>query len=305
MVMVDLSIIILTYNEAIHVERAIRSVTGLAKNIFVVDSFSTDSTVTLSKALGATVVEHEFVNYAKQFQWALDSLPIATDWIMRLDADEFLTDELIEEIRLHLPHLSEETTGVVLKLGYIFQGQKIEHGGRWLQLLRIIRTGKARIQPLWMDEHMVLLGGSAVPFAQKMYDANLKDLTFFTDKHNKYATREAIDRLNQERRFLVDDTTDGMGRGGRQSRLKQFVKQRLYNKLPFGVGPLFYFLWRYFVLLGFLDGREGLIYHVLQGFWYRFLVEAKVRELQHAVSHLHDPREIKAELARLTGLALD
>lgn len=300
-----LSCIILTHNEAIHIERAIGCLASLANRVFVVDSFSTDGTVEIARSRGATVVQHAFVNYAQQFQWALDNLPIETDWVMRLDADEILTPELVREIEQHLPGLPPEVTGVVLKLGYVFLGRRIRYGGRYLNLLRIIRRGAARIERRWMDEHLVLLHGQAVTFRNRMLDCSLKDLTFFIDKHNKYATREALDVLIKkhrlfeiERRVLTDGTSLRMAS-------RRWIKEKIYNRLPFGLGPLCYFLYRYFLLLGFLDGREGLIYHFLQGFWYRFLVEAKVFELRRAVSHLHSPAEIKSELSRLTGLPIE
>ena len=104
----DITVIILTFNEEIHIERCIRSVQSLARNIFVVDSFSTDRTVEIAESLGAKAVQHEFINHAQQFQWALDHLPIGTEWIMRLDADEYLTQELVQEIQNRLPRLRSE-----------------------------------------------------------------------------------------------------------------------------------------------------------------------------------------------------
>jgi glycosyltransferase involved in cell wall biosynthesis len=302
----DLSVIILTHNEAIHIERAIRSVAPIATNVFVVDSLSTDQTAALAQALGATVVQHKFVNHAHQFQWALDNLSINTEWIMRLDADEVLTPELIDEIRRTLPLLAPEISGANLRRRHIFLGRWIKHGGRYpLKLLRIWRKGSAKVEQRWMDEHMVLLHGRAVTFRHDFSDYSLNDLSAFTDKHNRYATREAVDRLNQEFGLFASDAAVAAGASNSQARLKRLVKQHLYNRLPLLTGPLFYFLWRYIAQAGFLDGRAGLIYHVMQGFWYRFLVEAKVLELRRVVSNLRTPAEMRAELARLTGLAIE
>jgi hypothetical protein len=155
-----------------------------------------------------------------------------------------------------------------------------------------------------MDEHIVVSGGRTVDFVNDFADHNLNDLSFFTDKHNKYATREAIDRLNDMLALFAADRAVSAGASSAQARLKRFVKERAYNRLPFGLGPLGYFLWRYTAQLGFLDGREGLIYHFLQGFWYRFLVEARFLELRRAVSHIRDPAEVKGELSRLTGFLI-
>ncbi|MGD0291995.1 MAG: glycosyltransferase family 2 protein [Candidatus Binataceae bacterium] len=299
--MTPLSVIILTRDEEIHIARAIRSLTPLVVEIFVVDSFSTDQTVEIACSLNAHVVQHEFVNYAQQFQWALENLPIKTEWVMRLDADEILTPELVDEIARRMPELPAHTTGVVLKLGYIFMGRKIAHGGRWLRLLRIFRKSAAHIEQRWMDEHMVVRYGKTVIFENNMFDSNIKNLTFFTDKHNKYATREAIDILNRKYKVFEINHASDEERTSLQLLTKRWIKENIYNRLPFWLGPVSYFLFRYFLLLGFLDGREGLIYHFLQGFWYRFLVGAKVEEFDRSLCVLPDQRSRLVELERLTG----
>ncbi|MDR3571717.1 MAG: glycosyltransferase family 2 protein [Candidatus Pacebacteria bacterium] len=197
-----LATIVLTYNEEIHVVRCMESIRKFCNETFVIDSLSTDRTAALAQGLSAQVVEHSFVTQSQQFQWALDNLPIESEWVMRLDADETLTPELIEEIRRRLPGLPRDVTGVNLKRRHIFLGRWIKHGGRYpLTLLRIWRKGAARIERRWMDEHMVLLHGRAVTFEHDFSDHNLNDLTFFIDKHNRYATREAIDVLMKRYRL--------------------------------------------------------------------------------------------------------
>jgi glycosyltransferase involved in cell wall biosynthesis len=299
-----LAVIILAYNEAPHIERAIRSAQRAAAEVIVVDSFSTDRTVDLARSLGAKALQHAFVTQAQQFQWALDSLPIDAEWVMRLDADEILTPELAEEIRRRLPELPPDVTGVNLKRRHIFLGRWIKHGGRYpLTLLRIWRRGAARVEQRWMDEHMALLHGRAVTFEHDFSDHNLNDLTFFTDKHNKYATREAIDVAMRRYGLAAVDEALTCESDSRQA-AKRWVKERVYNRLPFWLGPLGYFLTRYFIQLGFLDGREGLIYHFLQAFWYRFLVGAKALELDRALKSLASSDARLVALSRLTGYAL-
>ena len=135
-------------------------------------------------------------------------------------------------------------------------------------------------------------------------DHNLNDLSFFIDKHNRYATREAIDVLNQRFALFPSDNSLLLGTSSSQAAAKRFVKERVYNRMPFHASAILYFLYRYVFQFGFLDGKEGLIYHGLQGLWYRFLVGAKVLELERAVAGLEHPAPIKAELSRLTGLRL-
>ncbi len=294
--MIDLAVIILTHNEELHIARAIRSVSSLAREIIVIDSCSADRTAEIARELGATVLQNEFVNYAKQFQWALDNAPIAAEWIMRLDADEVVEADLVEEIKTKLPLLSDEIAGINLKRKHIFLGRWIRHGGRYpLVLLRIWRRGRGRIEDRWMDEHIIVWGGRTATFEGGFADHNLKDLTAFIEKHNKYATREAIDVLGRKYRLFPRDEVVTVESTSRQAATKRFLKEAVYNPMPFQASALLYFLYRYFLQFGFLDGKEGLVYHVLQGFWYRFLVGAKVLELERAIKPLEEPARIKAE----------
>jgi glycosyltransferase involved in cell wall biosynthesis len=300
------AVIILTHNEARHIQRALASVGSFAREIFVVDSFSTDGTPELARAHGAIVLQNKFINYAKQFKWALENAPITAQWIMRLDADEVIEDDLAARIHEKLPSLPDDVVGVNLKRKHIFLGRWIRHGGRYpLVLLRIWRRGCGRIEDRWMDEHIVVWGGRTTVFDGGFTDHNLNDLTFFTHKHNCYATREAIDIINQRRNLFPRDASLPTQASSLQAGVKRFIKEGVYNHLPYQIGAPAYFLYRLIFQLGFLDGREGLVYHGLQGLWYRFLVGAKVAELEAAIADLQDPAAIRSELRRLTGLAID
>lgn len=298
----SITAIILTYNESLHIERAIRSIEAFTDQICVVDSGSTDGTTDIAKRLGAEVHFHPFVNQARQFQWALDTLTVHGDWVLRLDADEIIEPDLAREIAERLPQLPPDVVGVNLKRKHIFMDRWVRHGGRYpLVMLRLWRHGQGRIEDRWMDEHMVVWGGRTVTFNGGFADHNLHDLSYFIDKHNKYATREAIEVLNQRLALFARDDALNAHSASFQASFKRRVKERLYNRMPFTVSAALYFLWRYFFQLGFLDGRSGLVYHFLQGGWYRFLVGAKVMELERAVAHLRDKAAICAELSRLTG----
>jgi len=303
--MADLAIIILTFNEECHLARALNSVESIASEIFVIDSYSFDRTVEIAHARGATVLENKFVNYAKQFQWALENAPITASWVMRLDADEIVGPNLASEIDRKLPTLGGDIAGVNLKRKHIFMGQWIRHGGRYpLVLLRIWRNGQGRIESRWMDEHMIVWGGRTVTFCGDFADHNLNGLTFFTDKHNKYATREAIDILNQKYGLFSRDEDLSSKSASLQAAVKRWLKEKIYNRLPFWVGPLGYFLYRYIMQFGFLDGSKGLVYHFLQGFWYRFLVGAKVAEYDAVLSTCATLEDRRLALERLTGYSL-
>jgi len=276
--MAPITAIILTKNEQLHLARCIEHLKPCAEKIYVIDSGSTDDTLQIARAGGAEVFEHGWVNHAVQMNWALDHCPIDTPWVMRMDADEIVTPELAEEINRRLGQLDEQTTGVCFKRRVYFMGRWIRHGGYYPTiLLRLWRNGLGRSEQRWMDEHITLSRGQTVTFEHDIIDENLNDLTWWTDKHNHYATREAIDQLAAEHGI---GTNEPELSSSRQAAVKRWMKTHVYNRLPMMVRPAMYYLYRYFIRLGFLDGRAGLIFHTLQGFWYRYLVDAKIYEMK-------------------------
>ena len=271
-----LTTLILTRDEELHIARAIRSVSGLGGHVMVIDSGSTDRTVEIARALGAEVLANPWRNYATQFNWGLDQLPEGTGWVLRLDADEVLSPDLAAQIAATLPTLGPEIEGVTMGRRMAFMGRVIRHGGLFpIRVLRIFRHGKGRCENRWMDEH-IKVAGRVVDLPGEMLDDNLNSLTWWTAKHNAYASREVVDLLNLEHGFMPHDTVAGLSRG--QAGAKRWLKEKVYARLPGGFRALAYFLYRYVIRAGFLDGREGLAFHVLQGFWYRFLVDAKLAE---------------------------
>ena len=274
----SISVIILTYNEEIHIERLLKNIGDWADEVFIVDSYSVDRTLEIAKKYGAAIIQHPFENQAQQFNWALDNLEIRNDWILRLDADEYLTKELKEEISFYLNPLtprfarlrfrlgfgekeissSMEVNGYYIKRRVYFMGRWIKHGGYYpAWFLRLFRKGKAKSEQRAMDEHIVLLEGKAEKLKNDFIDDNKKDLTWWINKHNNFSSREAAEALS-----------GNYGRG----------KKKFYYWLPLFCRAFVYFIYRYFFRFGFLDGKEGLIFHFLQGFWYRFLIDAKIYE---------------------------
>lgn len=272
-----LSVIILTKNEEANLLNCLNSLQKLNAEIFVVDSGSTDQTVKIAQKARCQVFEHPFENQAKQLNWAIQNLPIATPWLMRLDADERLTPELAEELKLGLPQTSDDITGYQVKRRVFFMNRWIRHGGYYpTWLLRIWRTGLGTCEQRWMDEHIVLFQGKIANLQHDIIDDNKKDLSFWIDKHNRYADREVKDLLN-----MVVEQDDPLLKKGQLSQASQrrWIKKNFYGRSPLFLRAFLYFLMRYTIGLGFLDGKEGLIFHFLQGFWYRFLVDAKIYEI--------------------------
>lgn len=303
--MADLTVIILTYNEAQHIGRAIASVAGFARRVIVVDSFSTDDTTLIAASAGAEIVQRRFVNQAEQLQWALGSLAIHTAWVMRLDADEIVEPPLGREIEATLAKLPPGVTGLALKRKHIFCGRWIRFGGRYpVILLRIWRNGTGRVEPRWMDEHIVVSHGTVRTLRAPFSDCNLNDLAYFIGKHNSYATREAVQLVLESRNLIQGADLVTASNLSITTALIRRIKRTVYNRIPYELASLCYFLFRYVFLLGFLDGRAGLVYHFLQGLWYRFLVGARRAELERLLRGV--PQESVAPvLAAHTGLAVD
>lgn len=278
----SLTVIILTFNEEIHLERCIRSLLPVAKQIIVVDSFSTDRTVELAKSQGAEVVQREFKNHSDQFQWALDNLPIESEWVMRMDADEYLEPDLQMELKQMMAEgVPEEISGFYIRRKVFFYNKWIRYGGFYPHmLLRIWRKGQGRIEQRWMDEHIVLQSGSKTQMLKgHIVDDNLKGITYWINKHNSYATREAVDLLNNKY-HLLDRDEALKALDDPQARWKRIVKDNVYSRLPPILRPTLYFIYRYIFRLGFLDGGKGFVWHFMQGYWYRMLVDVKIMEIE-------------------------
>ncbi|MGB0391849.1 MAG: glycosyltransferase family 2 protein [Salibacteraceae bacterium] len=272
----NISVLILTYNEEKHIARCLISLKSIAAEIFIVDSFSTDNTVSIAQEHGAKVYSNPWINYAKQFQWGLDNCPIKTKWVMRMDSDEYILPELETEIQNKLDKIPSDITGIYIKRRMHFKGKWIKHGAKYPEwLLRIWEFKAGVIEERWMDEHVLLRYGNTLKFSNDLVDDNLNGISWWTDKHNSYASREAIDLLITGKSLKVVPSLFGT-----QEERKRFLKYK-YARLPLFVRPLIYFSWRYFLKLGFLDGKQGLIWHFLQGFWYRFLVDTKIYEVRN------------------------
>lgn len=262
--MLDLTVIILTFNEEIHIKRVLDNVTPLAKEVVIVDSFSTDKTLDIAREYpNVRILQHVWENnHAKQFNWGLKEADIKTEWILRLDADEYLEEGLIEKMKSELPHLPERISAINLRLRHKFMGKFLKGGTGKIYLTRLFRNGKAKSEERLMDEHIQVLEGETATWKETFVDDNLNDLTWWTAKHNGYATREAMAMMMEE------------GNPGSASS----KKKGFYSRLPLFWRSFAYFLYRYFLRGGFLEGKAGFMWCFLQGWWYRTLVDAKIEE---------------------------
>ncbi|MGY6648120.1 glycosyltransferase family 2 protein [Wenyingzhuangia sp. IMCC45574] len=278
----SIAAIILTYNEEKHIERCIESLKNIVDEVYIVDSFSNDMTVEIAKKMGANVYQNKWINYATQFNWALENCNINTEWVWRIDADEFFENPNEINLNYALAHLSSDISGVYVKRKIVFMGKEILHGGWYPVLhLKIWRYGKGYCENRWMDEHIKLSEGETVELDIIQTDENFNDLTWWTTKHNSYASREMIDLLDSEYEIFSKSSVEPRLFGSSEQR-KRYLKLK-YLKLPLFIRPFIYFFYVYILKFGFMDGKSGFVWYILQAFWYRFLVDAKIYELKKKV----------------------
>jgi len=285
--MQTITAIILTYNEELHIARCIKSIENAVDDIVIVDCYSSDKTVEIvSQFPKVRVFQHKWLNYATQFNWGLENCHIQSDWIWRIDADEYIDDELGRNVRNTIDTVEEDISGIYVKRKIVFMGKALMHGTwypRWN--LKVFKRGIGECENRWMDEHIKLTSGNTVQVEGNQIDDNLNSLTWWTEKHNSYATREMVDMLCMEYGIGTSNEVQAKLLGTSEQRLR-WLKIR-YLKLPFFLRPFINFIYRYIFRLGFLDGKQGFIWHFLQGFWYRFLVDAKIWELKNTSPLTH------------------
>lgn len=274
----NITAIILTKNEELHIERCVKSVSLICRDIIVVDSYSTDRTCELAMALGAQVVQHTYVCQAQQFNWAIDNLSIETEWIWRVDADEYVELQLLSLVSNVLKNIDKKVNGIYVNKKIVFQGKPLMHGGWYpAQQIKIIRKGHGRSENKPMDEHLVITDGETISLNGDQTDENLNNLTWWVEKHNHYADREACNTLSVIYGMGDQSYTVEPRLFGNTLQRRRWFKLK-YAHLPLYLRPFLNFFYRYILRLGFLDGNHR--WYVLQCFWYRYLVDAKIYELK-------------------------
>jgi glycosyltransferase involved in cell wall biosynthesis len=270
---IDLSVVILTCNEEANIAQALESVHSWARRIFIVDSFSTDRTLEIAQGYGCAFHQFPFESYSRQRNRALTDLPIDTEWVLFLDADEWVPEKLKLEIAATLERGPVED-GFFLRRRFYWMNTWIRRGYYPVWILRLFRYGAGICEDRSVNEHIVVPGQTGF-LKNDFIHEDRKPVSDWIDKHNRYAIREAKELLKTgtapERisaRFF-----------GPQAERARWLRERLYNRLPPILRPCLFFFYRVVIRGGILDGRNALLYHFLQAFWYPLLIDIEYLEL--------------------------
>lgn len=302
----DLTTVILTYNEEKHIRRCIENMMPISKRVILVDCFSKDKTKEIAEEMGAEVIEHAWPgNQSAQYNWFIDNVKVDTEWVIRMDADEYLLPELVEELKERLPGLPEDVTGIEFNRRHIFMGKWMKNGIYPIIFMRAYRNGCARYEERLMDEHLSLLRGRSVRFEHDFCDHSLMSLSEYCRKHVNYAEREAVELLDVEYNLSGQQDAGAAHKGGGQ--LGGQAESKHKRKLSYAKKPLFwrsfaYFCYRYFAKGSFLEGSAGFVFTFIQGWWYRTLVDANIYEAKRECGD--DKTKLKEYIAREWGITL-
>ena len=270
------SVFVLTYNEELNIAECLGNLQWAAE-VFVVDSLSMDRTSEIAQEWGAKVVHHPFEGWSKQANWALDNLPFAHDWVMMVDADERIPQALANEIREVVSRDGDGCSAFYVSFRLFFLGRWLKHGGLYpAWVTRLLKRGDARWEVRPVNPHVILDGPSG--YLTQPYDhVDRRPLSVWLAKHIGYADLEAEEYLREKSGEAFESSLLPSLRGT-QAQRKRWIKLRVWNRLPLLVRPFLFFFRNYFLKGGFLDGRQGFIYHVLWSFWVRFLIDVKIVE---------------------------
>jgi glycosyltransferase involved in cell wall biosynthesis len=272
----DLSIVILTFNETVNLPRLFKSIEPLQCETFVVDSGSTDGTQDLVRQHGVESVQHPFESHAKQWSWALENLPIHATWVLALDADQYLTPKAAGEIVALFSGQDRlsQVNGIYINRRQVFRGQWIRHGGYYPKyLLKLFRRSQVFFDPNDLVDHHFYVNGRTQLLDGDLIEENTKedDIGFWVSKHVRYAKLLAEEEI---RRQSSPPPLKPSVSGSPDQRT--IWLKRLWWRLPSFVRPFLFFFYRYFIRLGFLDGKQGLIFHFMQTLWFRLLVDVEL-----------------------------
>ncbi|MEO8795270.1 MAG: glycosyltransferase family 2 protein [Daejeonella sp.] len=281
--MPDFSFIILTFNEELHLPRLLNSIKSLNAPTFVLDSGSTDRTLEICEQYAVKVETHPFENHPKQWDKALKTFEIQTPWIIGLDADQIVTPELLERLKNFRDSDFTGINGIYFNRKNFFKGKWIRYGGYYPRyLLKMFRAGSGHSDLNENMDHRFIVTGKTVVWKNgHILEENLKEnkISFWISKHNHYSdlvAHEEVERMHN----LRFQTIKPNFWGSPDERIASL--KNLWWRLPLFLRPFLYFTYRMIFQLGILEGGRGILFHFLQGFWFRIIVDVKIAEILKA-----------------------
>ena len=273
-----ITIIVLAFNEEANLPDLFTSLKDIKVNLFAVDSYSTDRTVELLEQNNFTVLQHPFKNYGVQRNWAQSNNPFKSPWVLHLDAGERLTSEFVEWLNNSFDP-SKPVDGYIFSRRTMIFGNEVKHGGQYPQYhLRLFNPEKGRCEEKFYDQHFYVDGTTEVIKKHvDIIDTVMENWQTFTIGHARWAVFEAIEQIAKSGTDAGNVKASLFGSPIEQMR---WWKTRVFQKTPPFLRALLFFIYRYFFRLGILDGMTGLAWHFLQGFWFRFLIDAVVLEFK-------------------------
>jgi len=269
-----ISVIILTYNEEKNIAECLKSVCGWVDEIFIVDSYSTDRTLELADDFTDKIYQHPFKNFAQQRNWSQENLPIRNEWLFHLDADERVSPELASELKKIFPSRID-ADGFMVARKTIFKGRWIRYGGHYpVYHLRIFKKDKGRSEERLYDQNYIVKG-KVKKIEGDIINIINPDLKIWKTRHRQWAYLEAQEILFNKDRIM------NIKFAGNPIESRNWLRYKIYYRLPLFIRPFIYFFYRYILRLGFLDGKQGLVFHFWQGLCYRLLVDIKIYELKY------------------------
>jgi glycosyltransferase involved in cell wall biosynthesis len=285
-------VLVLTKNEERNIGACLDSVAGWASDIVVLDSGSEDRTLDLCAERGVRSVFHAYSDHRSQIAWGMTEIPWEYQWLLLLDADNVVTPELKADIERMLRSDQRDVNGYYNPHHHYFRNRRVR--GLKPEWLRLVRRSHVKVDDSELVDFRLVVNGAIgrLPGAIIESNANENDIDFWIDKHQRFARRMAIEEILRAERVLAWSAHLRPTPFGNPDQRMIWLKNIWYG-MPLYVRPVLLFLYRYFIRRGFLDGWNGFVYHALQTFWFRLIVDVHIADYR---------RQLKRQMLSLDEL---
>jgi len=272
--MSTITAVIPTYNEETNISDCINSLKSFVERVIVMDFNSIDKTKEIAERLGATVYQSD-MTYKKRINIGINLDEIKSDWVIYIDADERLTDKSSKELKKLCDKYANhgQINGIVLHYRFFFMGKLLNYGFQPYKM-RLFKKGTAYMENIELDEHLVLKQGKSVRMKSYIIHYDFKGLDKFILKLNGFSERAAQEyiEIKENRRSMPFEGLAAV------SKFRRKVKFNIYYKLPISIRSYLYYIYYYYINMGFLDGVEGKMFLFLYIYWYKYLTDAYIYE---------------------------